>query len=325
MPPGRPSWPALLAGNLLIFLAGLVVVFGAFEGYYRFLYDTPDSFGLTLASRRWFERHYRMNGFGVRDDVEYSLRRPPGGCLITFLGDSFTAGHGIRNVDDRFANRIRAIPGQRCEINVFAQNGFDTGAETVLMTRAVQNRYPVDVVVLVYCLNDIADIVPEWKGILDRIYRDDSGLGWLVKNSYFANALYYRLKARRDPDIADYYHFVLRAYGGPLWEAQQERLRSLRDLVQGAHGRFLVVTFPFLQSLGPGYEYREVHERLDRFWAGLAVPHLDLLPLYERQRSGPLTVSRFDAHPNERAHALAARAILDFLDEQMSHGAPRAP
>jgi hypothetical protein len=74
-----------------------------------------------------------------------------------------------------------------------------------------------------------------------------------------------------------------------------------------------VVTFPFLQHLGPGYEFRAVHAQLGKFWQELGVPHLDLLDLYEAHRNERLTVNSHDAHPNVRAHALAAEAILDFV------------
>jgi len=73
------------------------------------------------------------------------------------------------------------------------------------------------------------------------------------------------------------------------------------------------VTFPFLHHLGPAYEFRAVHAKLDRFWQELGVPHLDLLPLYEAHRSETLTVNAHDAHPNAHAHALAAEAIESFV------------
>lgn len=77
------------------------------------------------------------------------------------------------------------------------------------------------------------------------------------------------------------------------------------------------MTFPFLQSVEKGYDYRAVHEELDRFWTQLDVPHTDLLPVFEGMPAGEVTVNRFDPHPNERANTLAAKAIESFLREQL--------
>jgi hypothetical protein len=79
-----------------------------------------------------------------------------------------------------------------------------------------------------------------------------------------------------------------------------------------------VVTFPFLQSLGDNYEYRPVHDELNRFWSALNVPQLDLLNTFTNLPREKTTVNRYDAHPNEFANALAAKAIESFLVEQMS-------
>jgi hypothetical protein len=108
---------------------------------------------------------------------------------------------------------------------------------------------------------------------------------------------------------------VREAYSGPLWEQQKERLRAFRDLVQTRGGHLAVVTFPFLHALGPNYEYRFIHDKLDRLWQELGVPQLDLLSVYEGLPSSQLTVNRFDAHPNECANKLAGEAIDKWLQE----------
>jgi lysophospholipase L1-like esterase len=330
LPTRRPSggeehavrWLRLLIGNLLVFLLASSALLAGFETYYRFFYDSTDSFGLTRTTERWFERHYQFNANAVRDNVDYAAKRTPGRVRITFLGDSFTAGHGIANVDDRFANLVRAAR-PAWEIHALARNGLDTGGEIDMLQIAVRDGCELDRVVLVYCLNDIADIVPEWQAILDRIYERGRTPGFLVRNSYAADILYYRLKALRDPDVSHYYQFVRKAYDGPLWEVQKRRLGQLADFVGANGGKLLVVTFPFLHALGPRYEYQGVHEKLDALWQSLGVPRLDLLGVYAGFPSRKLTINGFDAHPNELAHRLAAKAIVEFLDQQTTQDGGR--
>ena len=303
--------PANLALTLAFVFLGLL---GA-EIYYRFIRDTTDSFGLTRASQVWFKRHYEFNQAGFRDSAELVGRRPPGKRRVTFIGDSFTAGHGIADVEARFPNRIReAHPDW--DVNVLAANGLDTGAELGLLREAVVDKQlELDQVVLVYVLNDISDIVPEWQAILRRIYALKPSP--LIDHSYFLNLVYYRTKAARDPGVSRYYDSVIGAYEGPIWAQQAARLREFAAVVRENGGALRVVTFPFIQAIGPDYPYRSVHERLDAFWREQGVPHLDLLTIYGPLRARDLVVNSQDAHPNAVAHAMAAEAVGDFVAQHL--------
>lgn len=311
----RASAPSLLAGNALVlsFLCAIVVFLG--EIHYRFFFDSTDSFGLTKANQRWFERHFQENESGFRDTIEYLRRAPSGKRRVTFLGDSFTAAHGVANVEDRFANQIRAARPD-WEVHVLASPGWDTEPELTVLKLYGNQGFQVDVVVLVYCLNDISDIAPEWQEILHRVYEAMTP-GFLARHSYFFNTLYYRWKASRNPEISNYYHSVMENYEGAVWDEQKLRLHAFRDLVDSQGGRLLVVTFPFVHNIGPDYEYRRVHARLDEAWRNLEVPHLDLLSVFEAYPDAEFVVNRYDAHPNERAHAIAAKSIAAFIHEHL--------
>ncbi len=310
-----PRGVRLVLGNLGVLLVLLLLIFSGGEVYYRFIFDSTDSFGLTRVCQRWFERHYRYNAMNVRDSVEYPVRRTPGRRRISIIGDSFTAGHGIKNVDDRYANLLRS--GSDWEVHALAANGLDTGAEIQNFAGLVNGGYELDVVVLAYVLNDISDIVPEWQSILARVYKDMGKESFPVRSSYFVNALYYRHRASRDPDVANYYGFVKGAYAGPVWDRQKSRLQAFSDYCRAKQVKLLVVTFPFLHALDGAYEYGDVHDRLNAFWAGLGVPHLDLLETYQDHAAEELVVGKYDAHPNEKAHAMAVSPIMNFIEANL--------
>jgi hypothetical protein len=316
---GRPrKGPLVVWANLVLSIFLLSLGLAAAETWYRVVLDTTDSFGRTRINQRWFEHHWKLNQMGYRDSVTvYPLGRAPGKRRITFLGDSFTAGHGVKEVEERFANRIRNLGED--EVHVWADLGYDTGHHIQLVEGLIAQGYQFDKVVLVYTLNDIGDLSPEWKATSEEI-RSAPPPPFLIRHSFFLDTCYYRVKARLSPDISNYCQSMLQCYDGPLWEAQQQRLRILRSLVESHGGRFLVVTFPFLQHLGPGYEFRAVHAKLGKFWQDLGVPHLDLLDLYEAHRDETLMVNAHDAHPNVRAHALAAEAIQDFVQKSPGTG-----
>lgn len=313
---GKISKAGLLLINFAALFMLLLLAGCGGELYYRYIYDTTDALAYTKVSRQWIERYCSYNTAGYRDNVEYGLEKKQDGRRISFLGDSFTAGHGIKSVEDRFPNLIRARHPE-WDVHVLAKFGLDTGRELELLQAARQKGYEFDVVVLVYCLNDVADLFPEWNAALKDVFADVEQGGWLRQHSFFIDTVYHRYKAARDPRLSQYYSFVRDGYRGTKWQDQQVRLQALRDFVETNGGRLLVVTFPFLQSEGPGYEYQAVHEQLDQFWRKLGVPHLDLHPAFALMPGATTTVNQHDPHPNEFANARAAELVDKFLGEQI--------
>jgi len=312
-------WPGarLVLGNLLVLGGLLSLTLLGGEVYYRFLTDTTDSLLFTKVSQRWHVRYWHENKDGLRDDMDYSLAIEPGKRRVTFVGDSFTAAHGVKDVENRFVNLVRKAHPE-WEVQMLAKPGWDTDDEIDFLGASITNGYQLDEVVLVYCLNDVSDLMPARFEGIQRIVEDLTHSGWLRRNSFLVNTVYHRIKMRREPFMRSYYGFVKEAYRGPLWETQKQRLKKLRGLVEGHGGHLLVVTFPFLHALGPGYEYQFVHEELGQWWRDLKVPHLDLLKVYQDLPPKKVTVNRFDAHPNEYAHRLAAEAIDTFLGKEMT-------
>ena len=317
---GPAGWGSLVVGNVLVLalLLGVALVGG--EVYYRFFYDTSDVLDYTKVGHRWFERHWQVNSSDCRDNIDYARRIAAGKRRVSFLGDSFTAGHGVNEVEDRFGNRIRRAHPE-WEVHLLAQPGMDTGGELQYLQGCVDQQYELDMVVLVYCLNDVTDMFPAWAETVEAFRAETAHGGWLRRNSYLVNTLYHRIVTMRSPAMRGYYAYVAEGYRGENWERQQQRLQALRDLARSRGRQFCVVTFPFFQALGREYEYAPVHEQLNACWRRLGVPHLDLLPLYRDRPPRELMVNRYDAHPNPCAHKLAAEAIGRFLEEQMPPGA----
>lgn len=301
----------LAAGNLLVFLALFASSWGALETYLRLGRDATDSYSQTLSSRRWFARHYRRNNLGFRDDEDYAPKRRPGRPRVSFVGDSFTAGHGVARVADRFVNLVRAR-NPTWEVHALAENGVNTTEELDLVRDQIARGYELDRVVLVYCLNDIEDYMD--PAMVPQPPPPPTGLwGALVERSFAANYVHFRLRARFDPNVRRYGEEVGAAFQGEPWVRQQRDLLELRDACRNAGGRLFVVIFPFLHGFPRDYAFREAHRRVGGFLESAGVPVLDLLSVFEAHASEPLTVNAFDAHPNERAHALAAAELAPWL------------
>lgn len=311
------AWTGVALGNVLL-LGGLVsLLLLAGETYFRFFYNTTDSLGYTLLSERWVRRHWHTNRAGSRDNLEYAPARPSATPRVSFLGDSFTAGHGVRDVDTRFVNLLRQQQPS-WEIHAIAAVGLDTGSEIRVLSRALAKGYQLDTVVLVYCLNDIGDLLENQQTTSHSLAAAVEQSTWIVRHSYFLNLLYHRFHASRHEFFRDYSAVVRDAYDGAVWDQQRRRFKELKTLVESHGAKLKVVTFPFLHALAEDYPYAHAHERLATAWRELDVPHLDLLPLFQHRDPRDVTVNPHDAHPNELAHRLAAGAISAWLTPQIA-------
>lgn len=308
----------LVLWNLLLTVVLLCTLFAGMETWYRFFVDTTDSYGLNMITQRWFKKHYEYNNIGIRDNINYFPRKDPSKKhRVTFFGDSFTEGHGVKEVDDRFVNIIRKNNPQ-WEVQCLARKGNETNNEIENLKASIDNHFDLDYVVLCYCLNDISYLMPESKTVYDRIYGVyKKEMGFLDSSSYFVNTYYFRLRGSKDPAIYNYYNFVKKAYNGKEWKNQKESLTYFKQLAESRGAKLLVVTFPFLNSLGKNYEYESVHQGLDSLWKSQNIAHLDLLPVYRNYEPSTLVVNKFDAHPNEYAQKMAAEAINQFIAGEM--------
>lgn len=309
---GPTAWPRLVAGNALVALLLFSTGFAVGETYYRFAYDTTDSFAFTLTTQRWLERHFQKNGWGVRDNVEYRVARDPERRRITFLGDSFTAGHGVADVEDRFANRIRRARTD-WEVHALARNGIHTETQIETLEQLLRRGYEIDTVVLAYGLNDAVELSDAWRRSLRKLKAHFATDDRLVRSSYLANTLYFRFQRSRSVDMAGYYGSVRDHYAGDDWRALTRLFVRLHDLVAQHRGELQVVVFPFFHAMAPDYAYRDLHEQVCGFWQARGVSCLDLAEAYREHASEELVVNRYDAHPNAFAHELAAGALLEFL------------
>jgi hypothetical protein len=94
------------------------------------------------------------------------------------------------------------------------------------------------------------------------------------------------------------------------------KLSQLHRECKEGHAEFRMVIFPFLHDLSGDDAFHDARARIVDFCRSEKIPVLDLDPVFREHAGENLMVSRFDAHPNERAHAIAAEAIeKDLLSD----------
>ncbi|MBX3414485.1 MAG: SGNH/GDSL hydrolase family protein [Pirellulales bacterium] len=318
---GWVSGAWLVLGNALVLVMLLAALFVVAESYYRWIYDTTEGPDLSRASQEWFRRHYQSNNGGFRDNIDYAMQPAAGRRRVSFVGDSFTAGHGVPDVNDRFANRVRRSLAPDVEVHCLAINGLDTAHQADLLEELFAQGYRTDLVVLVYCANDLSDLIPDLPRQGNTVKERVASLGGL-RESYALDMWHCRWIMATDPDSLRYFPDLAAAYEGPLWAQQQDRVGRLREVCREHGAELAIVLFPFMLEI-EGTSFEPAYDKVVALAAAEGIPLLDLRAVFARYPEEPLNVSAVDAHPNARANEIAGVAISEWLRTNLL--TPREP
>ena len=103
---------------------------------------------------------FRINRWGMRDDRDFALEKPPGTCRIAVFGDLFFMGYEV-DLKDLFSARLEArlrSSGINVEVLNFSVSGFGT-AEMLRTYEAFGRNFNPDLVIFQWHLSDPGDNV----------------------------------------------------------------------------------------------------------------------------------------------------------------------
>ena len=316
---GRVGW---VNAGLSVWL--LLAMLTGCELYFALCVDQSDGFNMTNVSRRWFDRHieFQRNAFGARDVAQFPRQLPPNTRRICFVGDSFTIGHGIANMQDRFTDRIAAglhrLHGSQIVVANLGDPGLEISQIEARVHGLLRADYEMEMVVYVLCLNDIEGYDSRTSTAIQELQQAEPKF-FLLTETYFLNWLYFRLLQINRPGARDYFPHLIDSYKSNAWNGFARKLGQLRRRCQAHDVELRLVIFPFLNQLGPDYPFLDAHAKLVEYCNRSAIPVLDLEPVFRSHAGEDLIVNRFDSHPNERAHGIAAEAIKEHLLDDLFH------
>jgi hypothetical protein len=308
----QPLFENVSLSLLIIFLTLM-----ALEFYFKVFFAQSDGFRYTLASQNWYERYWQENSLGYRD-VEWTPERLSGKTKIMVVGDSFAAGSGIANPEDRFTDQLGHLLGDDYAILNVASPGWDTIDEVQAI---LEYPYRPDILILSYpilsyYINDIEGIAYESGVQRPQIRRDPPA--WLlplVQNSYALNFIYWRLVRLGPQEWADVYwnDWLKKISTDPeiRWRHQQELL----TIIEGAASEqipLLVVVFPNLTAIE---ESQLISQPVIDLFQEHNIPVLDVGMLLAGRNSAEITVNAVDAHPNEAVHLEVAEHLYQMIQD----------
>jgi len=314
----RPSRARTMAIRFTTVGTSVLLAFLALELVVSHLFITSDNFSFTLHSKRWFQLYWEPeNDLDYRDDEYKDLDKKK---LLFVVGDSFVAGHGIKDYRDRFSNVLGVHMGEDWATLNIARNGWNTAEE---FAAVITHPYKPDAIVLSYFLNDIEDAAvrhgikrPQLIGKPPAIIRK------IVDKTYLFNYLYWRHARRANSAqmIAEYGKFRDTLYADArVWATHVEELGLFVEYAQKHKVPLVVVIFPDLFNVaGTAAHCRRVHD----FFVAAGFPVLNLADVFAGRSPQDIVVGTYDGHPNPAAH----REVADLLFERyFAQGPPPPP
>jgi hypothetical protein len=234
------------------------------------------------------------------------------------VGDSFTAGHGIKSINDRFSDIVGKTLKNRVQqynaINIGLPN-LDTRSEYDVMRHFLYaTRIKPEIVVLQYFGNDIEGVAAK-NGLVFEGFKPPSDLNPLIlfigSGSYLFNYIYFLFP--REYLGLSYINFLKQAYkDGNILRQHKDDLKLFMDYAENNSIRLIAVVFPLLADIEMS-NAMYVNEIVEFF----EVNNVTTINVSTLAKDIPVTermVNINDSHASKKLNGMVAKEILNKLE-----------
>lgn len=264
---------------------------------------------------------YRLSKLGIRDR-DYDTFAPEGVLRMAAFGDSFVLGEGVP-FEKTLTQQTLALLGPRYELMNMGSAGWNTHQEL----SSIEHHVPLvhaKRLIVVFTANDV-ELTPELKArqgyIYDLINIRDEHLAeheehaWYNGRSRLLRFVGGSLEMRRiGNETIQWYKDM---YNPQYNQLNLMRFASyLKRMADRTDCKVVYVLYPLMEGLEGDYPLAEVHQTVAEIAKSAGLPVLDLAPAFAGQKTKDLWVHEADHHPNSKAHAIAAKALVEWLRQQ---------
>ena len=291
--------------NFLTIVFPLIFFLIFLECVFMFIAQSQEGV-LTKASQIWWDRYWKpINSLGYRD-AEPAPQ--PGKKQVIVIGDSFTAGHGLESVSERFSDQLGVKLGDGYQVYNLGVSGSDTGDEARRL-----EEFPVkpDLIVLQYFPNDI-ERVAQANGLTITAGKPYDDLGristQLVNRFYLPNFIYWQVPHAQ---FSTFDEFVTKAYSdSTVLQAHFADLQKIIDYGQNSGADIVTVFVPFLFMLEKSEEYtRPVRNYLSERGVKVVTLEEQIGRIPEKER----VVGRNDGHASTKVNTVIAEELFKAI------------
>lgn len=299
--------------NTATVLLSVFILFIVLEAVFMFI-PRSHSIDYTLASKLWYAKYWKpINSLGFRDK-EPESRKP----VIFFVGDSFTAGHGLKSVDDRFSDIVRKDLNNKetkySVINIGKPNLDSRGEFEEMKNFIYMTRIKPDKIVLQYGGNDIEGAAGANGLIFEGFHPppDMNKFGmFLGSGSYLLNYIYF-LFPREHMGMPSYISYLTKAYKNDnILSKHKADIGLFINYARENSIQLIVVVFPFLTDVESS-DSMYVND-IVKYFEDNKVSVINVSPLVKGLPVDERIVNKNDSHPSVKINRIVAREILNKL------------
>lgn len=260
---------------------------------------------------------FNFNSRGFRDK-EFSPKAAKMNRIV-FVGDSFTEAQGV--VESASAVRLVEARLRRLDPSTEVWNlgvrAHDFPELEALFDTALE--LSPDAVVFGMVLNDgerDPELTDRWPRVNDWIMVRQETPSWLERHSFLAGFVSSRYEAFEvSRETTAWYQALYSDDNRAGWMRTRAALRRIQEKCRQRGASFGVALWPLLVGLEAGgtYPFEAPHAQIKKGVERIGIPFLDLLPTLRGRDSASLWVHSSDLHPNEKAQALVAPVLADFI------------
>lgn len=261
----------------------------------------------THAALLWTKMYWKpINSLGYRDREFPTKKTKP---IYFFVGDSYTAGYGIKDVSDRYSN-ILAASLPRVEVLNLGVNAIDTKKEfTHLMNVVEKTSLVPDKIFLQYYGNDI-DVIAGKNNEEFRNYKPTNFVSpflvRFIRSSYLLDFMYWMFPQSYG---SQHIQFIKDAYSHePSLTEHYKDLQRFVDYSQEVDAELVVIIVPFVHDL---VENNDVYtEKIKRFFENQNIKVLDVGSKIKHLPLKDMVVNNSDSHASVKVNRIIADELL---------------
>jgi hypothetical protein len=299
-----------IIANLATVLFSIFVIFALLESVFMFI-PRSHSADFTLASKLWYAKYWKpINSMGFRDNEPANSQH-----VILFVGDSFTAGHGLKSVDDRFSNIVgRELNKQYSVINIGKPNLDSRDEYDTMKNFLYQTRIKPEKIILQYCGNDIEGVAMSNGLIFNGFHPPPDMNKFLIligSGSYFVNYVFWLFP--REYLGTPYITFLQQAYQNADILAKHEAdLKLFVDYARENSIQLIVVVFPYLNNIDISDSLYV--RNIVNFFKANKINVINVSQLVKDMPVPERIININDGHASKKVNRIVAREILNELE-----------
>lgn len=272
---------------------------------------------------------YKKNSKGIRD-YEYDYAKKEEVFRILGIGDSFTEGAGVSNLEDIFLKRLEKELNDsfNCSYQVIngGQSDFNTKDEYEWL-KDEGIKYSPDLIIVIYFFNDATgmnSIDEITKKLYGNYHLSSQRFDMLYPSARFKSYIYnffkYRFYCKKitQKTLKEYKEaYFSNEEKTRQWMECKENILLIKKLAEENNSKILFVIFPILYDLDDNYILQDIHDAIYNFLIENNIETYSLLPAFQayKGKAETLWVNSLDSHPNEKAHRIVADSLFTYLKD----------